>query len=178
MPRTRYLNKKSLADTLAIFVDGLAIRPRAPELIAVEDSLHRITAEPICARISAPHYHGAAMDGVAVRAEDTFGASEVRPVRLRAARAGETAPAGAFVAVDTGNPLPRWANAVVMIERVYPADGDAAAIVSASTGWRTSPSVAAIASGNDVLRRYRRRSGTAIRRARRRRTSPLRCPRR
>jgi len=82
MPRTRYLNKKSLAETLAVFVDNLSIRRREPELVQVEDSLHRITAEPVFARISAPHYHGAAMDGIAVRAEDTFGASEAQPAEL------------------------------------------------------------------------------------------------
>src|SRR5262249_56453648 len=86
---------------------------------------------------SSPHYHGAAMDGIAVRAEDTFGASEVRPVRLRPARADEGSPAGAFVAVDTGNPLPAWANAVVMIERVYAAEDDGAAAVlrEAAAAW-------------------------------------------
>ena len=82
MPRTRYLNKKSLADTLALFVDGLTLPEPPPEVVPVEDSLHRITAEPILARISAPHYHGAAMDGIAVRAADTFGASDARPVEL------------------------------------------------------------------------------------------------
>ncbi|MBP1687803.1 MAG: hypothetical protein H6Q33_3946, partial [Deltaproteobacteria bacterium] len=57
MPRTRYLNKKSLADTLAVFVHDLAIHPRPPESVAVEESLHRVTAGPVCARMSAPHYH-------------------------------------------------------------------------------------------------------------------------
>src|SRR5206468_4203867 len=81
------------------------------------------------------HYHGAAMDGIAVRAEDTFGASEVRPVRLRPARPDGPGTA-AFVPVDTGNALPPWANAVVMIERVYPGDGDAVTIREASAPWQ------------------------------------------
>jgi putative molybdopterin biosynthesis protein len=135
MPRTRYLNKKSLADTLAIFVDGLPLRRPAPEAVRVEDSLHRITAQPICARISAPHYHGAAMDGIAVRAEDTFGASEAQPVELERA-ANPAAHVRTFAYIDTGQPLPPWANAVVMIENVYAAGAGTVAIHQAAAPWQ------------------------------------------
>lgn len=120
MPRTRYLNKKSLPETLALFVDGLELHRRAPELVPVEDSLHRITAAPILARISAPHYHGAAMDGIAVRAEDTFGASDAQPIELELASEPDGRPR-TFTYVDTGQALPASANAVIMIENVYPA---------------------------------------------------------
>jgi putative molybdopterin biosynthesis protein len=142
MPRTRYLNKKSLADTLAVFVDGLAIHRRVPESIAVEESLSRITAEPIFARLSAPHYHGAAMDGIAVQAEDTFGASEANPLALELVpegRAGTPAPLGrtrTFAYVDTGQPLPPWANAVIMIENVYPAGQGKVTIQQAAAPWQ------------------------------------------
>jgi molybdopterin molybdotransferase/putative molybdopterin biosynthesis protein len=134
MPRTRYLNKKSLAETLALFVDGLHVEQREPEAVAVEDSLHRITAEAVCARLSAPHYHGAAMDGIAVRAEDTFGASEAHPIELLQARAA--APARAFAYVDTGQPVPPWANAVIMIEHVYPVADGTVSIRQAAAPWQ------------------------------------------
>ena len=135
MPRTRYLNKKSLPETLALFVDGLELHRRAPELVPVEDSLHRITAEPILARISAPHYHGAAMDGIAVRAEDTFGASDAQPIELeRASDPGDRARS--FTYVDTGQALPAWANAVIMIENVYPAGDGRVAIQQAAPPWQ------------------------------------------
>ena len=121
MARSRYLNKKSLEETLRLFVADNALHPPRPERVAVERSLGRITAAPVLAKRSAPHYHGAAMDGIAVRAEDTFGASEARPLAMRpvAARARKIPP-GAFTPIDTGNALPRWANAVIMIENVYP----------------------------------------------------------
>jgi putative molybdopterin biosynthesis protein len=140
VPRTRYLNKKSLTETLALFVDGLSVRRRRAEFIAVEESLHRITADPVFARMSAPHYHGAAMDGIAVRAEDTFGASEVHAIELEAARepqatAGSTKP-GRFSFIDTGQPLPAWANAVIMIEHVYPLGNDKVAVREAAAPWQ------------------------------------------
>jgi putative molybdopterin biosynthesis protein len=135
MARTRYLNKKSLAETLALFVDGLPIRARPAELVPVEDSLHRITAEAIFARISAPHYHGAAMDGIAVRAADTFGASDAQPVELEVTGASVERPRS-FSYVDTGQALPAWANAVVMIENVYPVADGRVAIRAAAAPWQ------------------------------------------
>jgi len=134
--RRRYLRKTSLADAIALAV-GLVDAPLGGETVPTEDALGRITAEPVFARRSSPHYHGAAMDGIAVRAADTFGASEVRPVRLRPTSRDEHDPTGAFVPVDTGNPLPPWADAVVMIERVYPAGEDEAVLVrEASAPWQ------------------------------------------
>src|SRR5262245_60730705 len=107
--RRRYLTKKPLPEALSTFL-GAVTPPRQVDHIAVEDSLHRTTAEPIFALLSAPHYHGAAMDGIAVRAEDTFGASEFSAVTLNlaGAKTGRTATdeSPIFQYVDTGNPLP------------------------------------------------------------------------
>ncbi|MBI4517814.1 MAG: molybdopterin biosynthesis protein [Deltaproteobacteria bacterium] len=135
MARTRYLKKKSLAETLALFVDGRPIERRPAENTAVEHSLHRTTAEPVAARLSAPHYHGSAMDGIAVRAADTFGAGETRPIELQLDPAAAQAPRP-FAYVDTGQALPGWANAVVMIENVYPVAEGRVAIREAAVPWQ------------------------------------------
>jgi putative molybdopterin biosynthesis protein len=76
----------------------------------VADSLGRITAEAVSAKLSSPFYHAAAMDGYAVRFAETFGASEREPKILRM---NEQA-----VYVDTGDPMPEGFNAVIMIEEV------------------------------------------------------------
>src|SRR4029450_3276618 len=80
--RRRYLKKKPLPEALAVFLNATTPQKRV-ERVAVEEALHRTTAEPIFAVLSAPHYHGAAMDGIAVRAEDNFGASEFTAVTLK-----------------------------------------------------------------------------------------------
>ena len=85
-------------------------RPLPGEIIQVKDSLGRITAEAIIAKISSPFYHSSAMDGYAVRFVDTFGASETSPKRLRTEEQA--------VYVDTGDPMPDGFNAVIMIEDV------------------------------------------------------------
>jgi putative molybdopterin biosynthesis protein len=93
------------------------------EDVAAEDALGRITAAAVYARASVPHYHGAAMDGIALRAADTPDASPERPVALTLGTPATAARP--FSWVDTGNALPAWADAVVMVERVLDASSGA-----------------------------------------------------
>ena len=79
-----------------------------------ENALGRILAEPVWALKSSPHYHASAMDGFAIRAEATAGASPATPVSLALADQAKY--------VDTGDALPDWANAVIPIENVEPID--------------------------------------------------------
>jgi len=81
-----------------------------------ENALGRVTAEAVWAKISSPHYHASAMDGFAVRAVKTNGALPSKPVSLPIGPEAEY--------VDTGDPLPEWANAVIPIENVESLDED------------------------------------------------------
>lgn len=97
---------------------GLA-GPLGVELVNVASAAERVTAEAVWARLSSPHYHASAMDGYAVRAQDTVGATETNPLQLALVEQGHEAGgkrAGGARAVNTGQPLPDWANAVIMIE--------------------------------------------------------------
>ncbi len=82
----------------------------AGEALPLERARGRVTAAPVWARLSAPHYHASAMDGYAVTAQETAAASEANPVRL-------TVNSQAYY-VDTGDPLPAQADAVIPIENV------------------------------------------------------------
>ena len=106
------------------------------EIIPIEQALGRVTSEPVFAKICSPHYHGAAMDGICVRAEDTFGATEFEPRRLTPIMAGQDpSPQGRFAYIDTGNALPPWANAVIMIEKVRQSEGATVEIFEAAPPW-------------------------------------------
>jgi molybdopterin molybdotransferase/putative molybdopterin biosynthesis protein len=129
--RRRYLKRRSLEDARRAFVDLFPAGPLDVEEIATEQSVGRITAAPVIASLSAPHYHGAAMDGIAVRAEDTFGATEFAP-RMLELGTGD----GRFAYVDTGSALPSWANAVVMIERVFRLDDAHVEVRQAAVPWQ------------------------------------------
>ncbi len=83
-------------------------KPLEPENIPLDQALGRISAEPIWAQISSPHYHAAAMDGYALQAAETEGASDRNPVELI------VGPQAQYV--DTGDPLPEWADSVIPIE--------------------------------------------------------------
>ena len=135
MARKRYLKKTPLAEARELFLEAVAGIRLEDETVEVGQALHRITAEPVFARISSPHYHGSAMDGICVRAEDTFGATEFSPRRLRLL-ADEARAEGCFAYLDTGQPLPGWADAVIMIEKVRDAGEGAVSIDEAATPWQ------------------------------------------
>ena len=109
-----YLDNTPLPEALEkwknTLIDNGIYKPLNGETVRVIDSLKRVTAEAVIAKISSPFYHSSAMDGYAVKFADTIGASEVTPNRLKV-------PEQAVYA-STGDPMPDGFNAVVMIEDV------------------------------------------------------------
>ncbi len=122
MKRNIYLEDIPLDEAWAAFTNALEAvglwQPLPAETISLAAGNGRVTAAAVWARLSAPHYHASAMDGYAVRARDTEGATETNPIRLTLIEPGEVEPQveRPAQAVNTGHPLPPWANAVVMIE--------------------------------------------------------------
>ena len=97
------------------------------ETVGVQDSYHRITSKAVYAHINAPHYAASAMDGVALLAKDTFGATETTPVTLRK---------GSFTVVDTGDPIPDGCDAVIMVEDLVKNEDESITIHSAAAPWQ------------------------------------------
>ncbi len=82
----------------------------AEETVPLTEALRRVLSRPVAALRSSPAFHGAAMDGIAVNAEDTFAASPRNPLRLELGKAAHW--------INTGHPLPDGCNAVIMVENV------------------------------------------------------------
>ena len=118
---------KTLVEALEIWLGLIGTLRTAEEQVHAASSLGRVTSQPVIAIRSVPHYHGAAMDGYAVRARDTFGASDTTPLRLT----GQSA-----LPVDTGDPLPKGADAVIMIEHVERVSHSEIEIRSAAFPWQ------------------------------------------
>ena len=149
MEQKFYLEDIPLDDALAALRGALEAagrwQPLDAETVPLSQANGRVTAGAVWARLSSPHYHASAMDGYALRAEDTVGATEGAPVRFVLVEARERSNAGRqgsgeagekeippaplhsrssapeeriAQALNTGHPLPAWANAVVMIEHV------------------------------------------------------------
>ncbi|MGI6643462.1 MAG: molybdopterin biosynthesis protein [Bacillota bacterium] len=127
MDRTVYLSNVPYEDARETFFSAIDEFLMPGETVPVTRCLGRVTAEPVFARLSSPHYHAAAMDGVAVKAEATFGARETSPKTL-------TVNADAFWA-DTGDPLPSGTNAVIMVEDVHDIGDGTLEIISPVSPW-------------------------------------------
>jgi putative molybdopterin biosynthesis protein len=112
----QYLTNIPLETARDDYVSMLLKNGLAPvaEKIRVTDASGRVTAGPVYAAISSPHYNASAMDGIALDASLTYGASETTPVFLSK---------GHYVPVDTGDPLPENCDTVVMIEDVIDITG-------------------------------------------------------
>ncbi len=98
------------------------------EEISSKESLGRVTAAPIFARMSAPTYHSAAMDGVVVRAEDTYGTTERNPKILKIDRDA--------LWINTGQAIPNGFNSVIMVEKVHQVDEETIEILSPAYPWQ------------------------------------------
>jgi len=96
----------------------------------------RVVAAPVDAARDVPHYARAAMDGWAVRAEDTFGAADRSPAILR--RADAVGPDAAR-RVHTGSELPDGADAVVKVERTEPVGDDLEVFDAVAEGENVAP---------------------------------------
>ncbi|WP_307342016.1 molybdopterin biosynthesis protein [Caldalkalibacillus uzonensis] len=127
MERTIYLEDVPRKEALRQLLHHFRT-PREVEWVPTIKALGRVTAEPIYAHLSMPHYHASAMDGIAVRAEETFGAHEQRPKQLVQ---GES-----FEYVDTGDPIPAGYNAVIMIEHVRELAEGRVEIIEPATPWQ------------------------------------------
>jgi len=98
------------------------------ETVPAREAAGRVTAEPIFARLSSPSCHAAAMDGIAVRAETTFGTTLDRPKQLSV---GTNA-----LYVNTGQVMPEGTDAVIMIEHVLVLNEETVQIESAAYPWQ------------------------------------------
>ena len=133
------------------------------ERVALADAGGRVLAETIAADADVPPFARAAMDGFAVRAEDTLGASGAAPKMLRCVDViftGEAArrplAPGECAEIATGAPVPDGADAVVMVEETDRADGssrrEAVAIrMAVRPGQNVTPRAHDIKAGERLL---------------------------
>ena len=98
------------------------------EIVPVTEAVGRVLAEAVTARLSSPNFHAAAMDGIAVKAEKTFGASETRPKELIIGR-------DAFY-LNTGHVMPEGTDAVIMVEKLDRLDEHRVRIEAPAFPWQ------------------------------------------
>jgi len=137
--RQVYLEMKSLEEARELFLSRIGLDKRTGvDAVKVADALGRITAEPVFAKRSAPSYHSAAMDGIAVRAAQTYGTTERQP---RILTNGQD-----FAWINTGQPLPDQFDSVIMVEKLHQVDENHLEIRSPVHPWQNVRKV-----GEDIV---------------------------
>ena len=111
--------------------ESIDVAPLPPEVVPLGEALGRVLSQDVRAEVDVPGFDRSNMDGFAVRASDTYGASEEKPVTL--ALNEETIPTsvdpqqevlpGTASTIATGGMLPRGADAVVPVENTDIVDG-------------------------------------------------------
>ena len=139
MSRRIYLKMKGLKEARDIFLAHWNLAEMlSAEAVATVESAGRVTAAPIFARFSSPTFHSAAMDGISVRAEHTFGARPESPMELRIGTDAKW--------INTGQPMPADADAVIMVENIHQIDEETVEIQAATYPWQNVRKV-----GEDIV---------------------------
>ena len=152
----QYLTNLPLDEAKARFLEALRSQDFGPESesVAVTEAGGRVTARAVYAHISAPHYLASAMDGIALRAERTFGATETTPAVLFPED---------FTVVDTGDPIPEGCDAVVMVEDVIEQEDGTIRLYSPAVPWQHIRQIGEdICAGEMILPSHMRISPSAI----------------
>ena len=152
----RYLDNMPLEQAQQAYLTFLHSHGFAAETeeIAVQEAAGRISSCPVYAAISSPHYTASAMDGIALQARSTFGATETTPVVLSSDE---------YHIVDTGDPIPAWCDAVIMVEDVVWLNDGAVKLYASAAPWQHVRQVGEdICAGEMLLPAYTKISPSAI----------------
>ena len=156
----QFLNVIDRDEAEALFRAALALEPLGAEQVALVDALGHVLANDVIARVDVPSFDRSNLDGFAVHAADTFGASELAPSRVNLLAgtidAGvvpqiEVRP-GEAVAIATGGMVPRGADAIVMVEHADAQDNQLIIHKAVTPGFGVSFAGTDIATGETVLR--------------------------
>jgi molybdenum cofactor synthesis domain-containing protein len=157
----QFLTILSREDALARFEAALFPRPMPTELRPLAEALGCALSQDVVAPIDVPPFDRSNVDGFAVRSADLASATEAAPVRLRlndeviACGTAPTRPvlSGTATSIATGGPVPRGADAIVMVEHTQPSGSRAIEIRrAASPGQFVSYAGSDIARGEALLR--------------------------
>jgi putative molybdopterin biosynthesis protein len=160
MKQDQFLNVVDRDEAERRFRAVLDLNPLGAELVALSNAWQRVLAEDVQAPVDVPSFDRSNVDGYAVRAEDTYGASEEQPRRLLlnaetlapGIKPATTITAGTATMIATGAMLPRGADAVVMVEQTEARAGELLVRRPLTPGANLSFAGTDIGRGETVLR--------------------------
>ncbi|MCX8153320.1 MAG: molybdopterin molybdotransferase MoeA [Candidatus Bathyarchaeota archaeon] len=151
MARLRGFQKLTSADeALQKWLGALQIHPIRQVTVPLNEALNRVSAVDITAQEDLPRFDRSAVDGYALKADDTIGASQFKPVMLSLTASDEVAQKQAKQ-VWTGNPLPKGADAVVMLEHTQQREGKLEVWVQLAKGGNISKKGEDVKKGEKII---------------------------
>jgi len=151
LARLKGFQKLTLTDdALRTWLNVLQVKKHRDATVPLNEALNRVLATDIIAKEDLPRFDKSAVDGYALRAEDTTGASQFKPVtfQITALEVGSKQARQIW----TGNPLPKGADAVVMIENTKKRDGELEVWVQLALGGNVSKKGEDVKKGETIVK--------------------------
>ena len=123
-----YLSNYELKEALQIYLQRLESLKTKTETINTWDANGRVTAKAVFAVLSSPQYNSSAMDGIACKSEKTFEASDRNHIVLEEKTD--------YIIVDTGDPIPKEFDCVIMVEDLIRVDETHVKIIQSAAPWQ------------------------------------------
>ncbi|NMM64910.1 molybdopterin biosynthesis protein [Clostridium sp. P21] len=128
MAQKVYLSNYEFKEALNKYLGEISSVFLRKEVINTEEGLGRVTAEAVYSKISSPFYNCSAMDGIALHSSKTIGASEKHPIELEEEED--------YIVVDTGDPVPKEYDCVIMVEDIVNIDENKIQIYKSAVPWQ------------------------------------------
>ncbi|OAA82944.1 molybdopterin biosynthesis protein [Clostridium ljungdahlii] len=128
MAQKVYLSNYELKEALKKYFDNVKYSFLNKESVSTDESLGRVTSEAVYSKISSPFYNCSAMDGIALQSSSTIGASEKKHIILEEGKD--------YLVVDTGDPIPKEYDCVIMVEDIVKVDENRIRIYKSAAPWQ------------------------------------------
>jgi molybdopterin molybdotransferase len=152
LARLKGFQKLTLIDeALQTWLNVLQIKKPREVTVPLNEALHRVLATDLIAKEDLPRFDKSAVDGYALKAQDTTGASQFNPATFQITESEEVNSKQAKQ-IWTGNPLPKGADAVVMIENTKKRDGKLEVWIQLATGGNVSKKGEDVKKAENILK--------------------------
>ncbi|MCM1992547.1 molybdopterin biosynthesis protein [Oceanirhabdus seepicola] len=128
MAQKVYLSNYELEDAIKMYFNKLTNLRKEKEMVNTWDANGRVTSEAIYSLMSSPFYNSSAMDGIAVKSSATIGATDRNQIVLEEGKE--------YIVVDTGDPIPKEFDSVIMIEDLIRVDDNKVKIYKSAVPWQ------------------------------------------
>jgi molybdopterin molybdotransferase len=136
---------------LRTWLDALQVKKCRDATVPLDEALNRVLAKDIIAQEDLPRFDKSAVDGYALRAEETIGATQFKPVTFHLTESKEVGAKKARQ-IWTGNPLPKGANAVIMIENTKKHESELEVWVQLARGGNVSNKGEDVKKGETIIK--------------------------